>query len=74
MYNDALVAEEEDEELAAVLPGKAKTQPGLAAKWAHVPSKIRGEKPWQGRSPVPQQPAGAEDMVGEDGLPAAFQP
>ena len=69
MYNDGLVAEEEDEEPAAVLPGKAKTQPGLAAKWAHVPSKIRGEKPWQGRSPVPQQPASAEDMVGEDGLP-----
>ena len=68
-YTDGLVAEEEDEELAAVLPGKAKTQPGLAAKWAHVPSKIRGEKPWQGRSPVPQQPASAEDMVGEDGLP-----
>ena len=58
----------EDKELAAVLPGKVKNQAGLAAKWAHVPSRIRGQKPWQGRPPTSQL-AATEDMLDEDGLP-----
>ena len=59
----------EDKELAAVLPGKIKNQAGLAAKWAHVPSRIRGQKPWQGRPPTASQLAATEDMLDENGLP-----
>lgn len=58
----------EDTELATVLPGKIKSQSGLAAKWAHVPSRIRGQKPWQGRH-THQQLASTEDMVDEAGQP-----
>ncbi len=58
----------EDKELAAVLPGKVKSQSGLAAKWAHVPSRIRGQKPWQSRGET-HPLASTEDMVDEDGLP-----
>ena len=43
----ASAADPEEEEMAAVLPGKAKAQPGLSARWAHVPSRIKGQKPWQ---------------------------
>ena len=48
----------EDERLAEVLPGKVKTQ---QAKWAHVPSRIRGQRPWQDRAPL-EQPASTEGM------------
>lgn len=60
--------DEEDEKLAAVLPGKAKDQSGLAAKWAHVPSRIRGQKPWQGRAAT-HRLASTEDMVDDNGQP-----
>ena len=43
----APAADPEEEQIAAVLPGKAKAQPGLSARWAHVPSRIKGQKPWQ---------------------------
>jgi len=51
----------EDERLVEVLPGKVRTQQGLQAKWAHVPSRIRGQRPWQDRKPL-EQPASADDM------------